>query len=227
MTFRAASIGLVAVLAGLGLAHLAPGGFAAAGTAIVRQAQAAPMSRAEARRLAANLAELGRALFFDPALSASGQMSCATCHSPDHAFGSANALPVQLGGSDMRQHGLRAVPSLKYLQVVPQFTEHFFDNEDEADEAVDNGPSGGLMWDGRVDSGHAQAAFPLLSPFEMGNSGPAEVVARARGRLRCTPASNLWRRHSQGSGRSLRRPPQGLRSLRAGLSDLLSVQQQI
>ena len=54
-------------------------------------------------------------------------MACATCHDPNHAFGPANALPVQLGGGDLRQPGLRAVPSLKYLQVVPQFTEHFFD----------------------------------------------------------------------------------------------------
>ena len=106
-------------------------------------------------------------------------MACATCHDPNHAFGPANALPVQLGGGDLRQPGLRAVPSLKYLQVVPQFTEHFFDNEDDSDESVDNGPSGGLMWDGRADSAHAQARFPLLSPFEMGNLTPDTVVTNA------------------------------------------------
>lgn len=154
-----------------------PPGTAPHGTVLVGQAMAAPMSRAEARRLAAQLSELGHDLFFDPTLSASGQMACATCHSPDHAMGPANALAVQLGGGDLHQPGLRAVPSLKYLQVVPQFTEHFFDNEDDADESVDNGPSGGLMWDGRADSAHAQASFPLLSPFEMGNATPEEVVA--------------------------------------------------
>lgn len=88
-------------------------------------------------------------------------------------------MPVQQGGADLRQPGLRAVPSLKYLQAVPQFTEHYFDSEDDADESVDNGPSGGLMWDGRADSGHAQAAFPLLSPFEMANATPGELVAHA------------------------------------------------
>jgi cytochrome c peroxidase len=136
------------------------------------------MSRAEARRLAAELGALGRAMFFDPAMSASGRMACATCHSPDHAFGPPNALAVQLGGSDMRQPGLRAVPSLKYLQVVPQFTEHFFDNEDEADESIDNGPTGGLTWDGRADRGSEQARIPLLSEFEMGNGDPQTVAAR-------------------------------------------------
>lgn len=179
MRGRTAKAALLALVVGLGAAGLAPGRNAAHDPVFVGQAAAATMSRAEARQQAARLSALGRALFFDPALSASGQMACATCHDPSHAFGPANALPVQLGGGDLRQPGLRAVPSLKYLQVVPQFTEHFFDNEDDADESVDNGPSGGLMWDGRADSGHAQASFPLLSPFEMGNATPDQVVANA------------------------------------------------
>src|SRR5690242_741153 len=35
-------------------------------------------------------AELGRQLFFDTALSASKRMSCASCHSPAHAYGPPN-----------------------------------------------------------------------------------------------------------------------------------------
>lgn len=79
----------------------------------------------------------------------------------------------------MADPGVRAVPSLKYLQAVPQFTEHFFDSEDEADESIDNGPTGGLTWDGRVDRGSGQARIPLLSPFEMGNASAEDVVHRA------------------------------------------------
>ena len=71
-------------------------------------------------------------------------------------------LAVQLGGKDMRQPGMRAVPSLKYLQVVPQFTEHYFESDDEGDDSIDNGPTGGLTWDGRVDRGRDQARIPLL-----------------------------------------------------------------
>ncbi|HXP05716.1 MAG TPA: cytochrome-c peroxidase, partial [Stellaceae bacterium] len=97
------------------------------------------------------MTELGRALFSDPALSASGKLSCASCHDPAHAFGPANDLPVQFGGADLQQPGLRATPSLRYLQSVPQFTEHYFDSEEEGDPSVDNGPTGGLTWDGRVD----------------------------------------------------------------------------
>jgi len=78
----------------------------------------------------------------------------------------------------MRQSGLRAAPSLTYLNAVPSFTEHHFDSEDEADESVDNGPTGGLTWDGRVDRARDQALIPLLSPFEMGNRDRAEVAGR-------------------------------------------------
>ena len=61
------------------------------------------------------VARLGRELFFDPRLSGSGRVSCASCHSPRHAYGPPNALPVQIGGSRMNRFGVRAVPSLEYL----------------------------------------------------------------------------------------------------------------
>src|SRR5271170_2369091 len=134
--------------------------------------------RAQVAHRVAALTALGRQMFTDPLLSASGRMSCATCHSPSHAFGPPNALAVQLGGRDMRQSGLRAVPSLEYLQATPPFTEHFFDSDDAADDSVDNGPTGGLTWDGRVDRGRDQARIPLLSPFEMANQDPAGFAAR-------------------------------------------------
>jgi cytochrome c peroxidase len=139
-----------------------------------------PLTRAEAYRRAAELADLGRRMFFDTSLSASGRMACASCHDPASAFGPANAAAVQLGGPHGDRPGLRAVPSLRYLQATPQFTEHFFDSEDEADESVDNGPTGGLMWDGRADRARDQARVPLTSPFEMANADPAAVAARLK-----------------------------------------------
>ncbi len=136
------------------------------------------VSRTDVYQRAQALEALGRKLFFDASLSASGKMSCASCHSPYHALGPPNDLAVQLGGKDMKQPGLRAVPSLKYLQAAPQFTEHFFESEDDGDESIDNGPTGGLTWDGRVDYGLDQAKLPLLSPFEMANAHAADVVAK-------------------------------------------------
>lgn len=132
----------------------------------------------ERRPDAAMLTELGRALFFERALSASGRMSCASCHDPAHAFGPANGQPVQRGGADGRQPGVRAVPSLRYQQDTPPFSEHF--NDTDGDDSVDQGPTGGRGWDGRASSAHEQASVPLLSAFEMANGSASEVVARLR-----------------------------------------------
>ncbi|KWR76641.1 cytochrome-c peroxidase [Cupriavidus sp. IDO] len=121
---------------------------------------------------------LGKALFFDQTLSASGKLSCASCHSPDHAYGPPNDLSVQLGGADMRRTGVRAAPSLRYEQNVPPFTEHFHEND--GNDSEDQGPTGGHNWDGRASSTHEQARIPLLSAHEMANQDPAAVVARVR-----------------------------------------------
>ncbi len=164
MVYRVRGIWLCSVLAAIFAGH-------AAQTALPRPA-------AYQRALA--LANLGRKMFFDPALSGSGKLSCASCHDPAFAYGPPNAMPVQRGGSTMLQWGRRAAPSLKYLQIVPQFTEHYFDSETTGDDSVDGGPTGGLTWDGRVDRGRKQARIPLLSPYEMANHSPARVVASAR-----------------------------------------------
>jgi cytochrome c peroxidase len=126
----------------------------------------------------AAMAAVGRALFFDPALSASGKLACATCHSPTFAFGPAGELPVQRGGANNARPGMRAVPSLTYTQNIPPFTEHFFDSE--GDDSIDQGPAGGRTWDGRAQSAHDQARVPLLSSFEMANASPEAVAARVQ-----------------------------------------------
>ncbi|HVO46540.1 MAG TPA: hypothetical protein VMT29_09410 [Steroidobacteraceae bacterium] len=58
-----------------------------------------------------------------------------------------------------------AVPSLRYTQNVPVFTEHFF--EDDGNDSEDQGPAGGRTWDGRAQSAHDQARLPLFSTLEM------------------------------------------------------------
>jgi cytochrome c peroxidase len=141
----------------------------------------APYSR---RYDVAALTEIGRAMFFDPKLSASGRVSCASCHDPAHAYGPPNALAVQPSGALSTQAGkvssagLRVAPSLRYLQSVPPFSEHHFDND--GDDSIDMGPTGGHTWDGRADSAHEQARLPLLSLAEMGNADAEAVVAALR-----------------------------------------------
>ncbi|PLP99704.1 cytochrome-c peroxidase [Cupriavidus pauculus] len=126
----------------------------------------------------AQLTALGKALFFDPSLSVSGKQSCATCHSPEHAYGPPNNLSVQLGGADMARTGVRAAPSLRYVQNVPAYTDHY--RENDGNDAEDQGPTGGHNWDGRAGSTHDQARIPLLSGHEMANGEPRVVVERLR-----------------------------------------------
>jgi cytochrome c peroxidase len=137
-------------------------------------------SYAQARARTALLRDVGRRIFSDPTFSASGRQSCASCHDPARRYNPPNALDVQLGGAALRDQGLRAPPTLTYLNRVPPYDNHHYDSEEEADGSVDNGPTGGLTWDGRVDTGAQQAAIPLTSPLEMANS-KAGVAAAARG----------------------------------------------
>ncbi len=140
---------------------------------------AAPTARADGPPAARDVAELGRLIFFDPSLSASGRMSCASCHSPAHAYGPPNGLAAQYGGPDLRRQGTRAVPSLRYvLNRTPVWTHVQAASAAERLADADNAPSGGFGWDGRVDRLRDQAAFPLLNPDEMANRSPAEVAAK-------------------------------------------------
>jgi cytochrome c peroxidase len=144
------------------------------------------------------MALLGRKLFYDASLSGSGQLSCASCHNPAHAYAPANILSVQLGGTDMHQMGVRAVPSLTYLYRQPNFSIGPDNpvNEDtnllEAAELAETHslapkqsigksrlvPQGGLFWDGRVDTLQQQAGGPLFNPLEMAAGSKAEVFAK-------------------------------------------------
>jgi cytochrome c peroxidase len=125
----------------------------------------------------AEMRAVGRALFFAPELSASGKLACATCHAPDFAFGPPNDLATQLGGVDGKLVGTRAAPSLRYLETVPRFNEHY---EDDDAEGVDQGPAGGFTWDGRAPTTHDQARLPLFSSLEMANDSADPLIARLR-----------------------------------------------
>jgi cytochrome c peroxidase len=138
------------------------------------------LSRAEVLRRVKAMTVVGSQMFSDASLSGSGKMSCASCHSAQVAYSPPNALDVQLGGKDGKQPGVRGVPGLKYLQTTPAFTLHYYESEDDGDESIDNGPTGGLTWDGRASQLHDQARIPLLSNYEMANDNADDVVTKAR-----------------------------------------------
>lgn len=124
------------------------------------------------------LSELGRKIFFDPGLSASGKQACASCHNPAHAYGPANAMPVQKGGPALKDTGFRNTPALRYLHAPFAFTEQHIDLLDGNGQPP--GPAGGRTWDGRVNPAREQALMPLLDAKEMANKNLSEVVARLR-----------------------------------------------
>ncbi len=150
------------------------------------------------------MAQLGRKLFFDPSLSGSGEISCASCHSPAHAYGPPGKNSVMFGGPSDQTAGFRAVPSLRYLYRQPPFSigpDPQGDNDKvvslarQAQRAKGHAPikksallplasasnlvpQGGLFWDGRVDTLQQQAMGPLFNPAEMDAGTPAEVDAK-------------------------------------------------
>ena len=137
---------------------------------------------------------LGRRALLRPGSVRLGQLSCASCHDPAHAFGPPNDLPVQLGGTDLTQPGLRAAPSLKYLQAVPQFTEHYFESEDEGDRQHRQWP------DRRADLGRARRPRPRSGASAAavavrdGQSGRSVAVAAVRRAPRAARAARDFRR---------------------------------
>lgn len=124
-------------------------------------------------------AALGKKIFFDKSLSASGRMACATCHDPRYAYGPPNGLAVQHGGPDMKNPDYRAVPSLRYvLNYVPRWSHAQATNEIERLTEPEEVPAGGYTWDGRFNSLHAQAMFPFFSPVEMDNASAAVLALK-------------------------------------------------
>jgi cytochrome c peroxidase len=166
-----------AMLAAALLVWAAAAGAAAGGDAAPGAAAPFYLNSFDKTPTAEALTAIGRELFFDRGLSASGALACASCHDPAHAFAAPNGRAVPRGGADRGQPGVRAVPSLMYEQNMPPFTEHFFDSGEEND-GVDQGPAGGTLWDGRAQSAHEQARLPLLSEFEMANASTDGVVAK-------------------------------------------------
>jgi len=94
------------------------------------------------------LARLGEDLFFDPILSASGQIACASCHHPDMAF--TDGVRASIGHD--RQQGRRNAPTLL----------------DKADQTV-------FMWDGAAMSLEHQALMPISNPIEMAETQAALI----------------------------------------------------
>jgi cytochrome c peroxidase len=122
--------------------------------------------------MAAELAELGEALFFDTNLSANRTQACATCHNPATAFtdsrdgGVGGAVSL---GDDAVSLGDRNTPTITYATLIPEF------GRDNAGEIA-----GGAFHDGRAANLVDQAGQPFTNPIEMALPNSAAVVERVR-----------------------------------------------
>ena len=96
-------------------------------------------------------AEFGHRLFFDKRLSANGQISCASCHRPEHFF--TDGLEVAEGLGTGKRNTMSVVGAVY---------------------------SPWLFWDGRKDSLWSQALSPLENPLEHGGSRMQLVHAIAQ-----------------------------------------------
>lgn len=104
-------------------------------------------------RLNPDRVHLGKVLFFDPRLSSSGFLSCASCHNP--AMGWADGLGTGIG-HDFKKLS-RATPTILNTAFQPL-----------------------LMWDGRKNSLEQQALGPIEAPGEM-NMPLDELIRRLNG----------------------------------------------
>jgi cytochrome c peroxidase len=96
--------------------------------------------------------DLGRLLFFDPLLSADGDMACSSCHQPAKGF--SDGLPGSVGRNGFVMH--RSAPTLWNVGFLRE-----------------------LFWDARASSLEEQLEGPLFSSVEMANT-PAQLLASLR-----------------------------------------------
>ncbi len=95
--------------------------------------------------------QLGRMLFFDPILSGTRNVSCASCHNPGLSWADGRKLAAGVGQMELH------TPTLIDVAWVPV-----------------------LGWDGKYRSLESVAFGPLLAPLNMNNTEP-EIISRLTG----------------------------------------------
>ena len=117
------------------------------------------------------LSDLGRQIFNDKSLSASGKIACSSCHDPTFGHASNPLLGATVkGGVDGLQPGTRNVPTLGYLRFASSLNVNVAENE----------ITGGLNWDGSANSLLEQAQRPFLSAHEMANITPSAFAGKLK-----------------------------------------------
>lgn len=133
--------------------------------------------------------ELGRLLFFDPILSATREVACATCHHP--TFGWADARPTPLGvharGLGPDRMLVKGAEFLPLRRNTPTILNVAF-NGIESGKPFDPAKSP-MFWDNRVEGLEAQSLIPVRSREEMRGDACTEneAVSSMVARLKAIP----------------------------------------
>lgn len=123
-----------------------------------------------------DMATLGRVLFYDKALSSTGEVSCASCHKQELAFADDKALSIGV-------NGLRSERNSLALGSVVSFAA-YYGNDFFGTFGVP------FMWDNRFGTARDQARAAFTSTNEMGMTMP-QVIQTLRDKPHYAP---LFRR---------------------------------
>ncbi|MFT4961263.1 MAG: cytochrome c peroxidase [Paracoccaceae bacterium] len=154
----------------------------------------------------ADEARLGQMLFFDPILSGSKTVSCATCHHPRFATSDGLSLGIGDGGSGLgpdRVVGDKNLPEQRIPRNSPalfnlgatEFISFFHDGRLQGDVNRPSGirtPLGQDMAQGFASALSAQAMFPVLSGDEMAGHYSESDVAQAVRQGFMTGPDGVW-----------------------------------
>jgi cytochrome c peroxidase len=123
---------------------------------------------------------LGKLLFFDPILSGSRDVACASCHHPDFGYADGRPLPTGVGG---RGIGPKRTDGTLVKRNSPTVLNVAFNGIVDPSAPYDP-TQAPMFWDVRVRGLEAQALAPIESLEEMrssgvtGGGGVAAAVAR-------------------------------------------------
>ncbi len=150
--------------------------------------EALPLSAALPSDTPAKIA-LGRLLFFDPILSATGDVACATCHHPQHGWADARSTPlgVHASGIGPSRKLIQGAAFLPLTRNTPTILNTAF-NGIESGKPFDPSKSP-MFWDNRVQSLEAQALVPIRQNAEMRSDvcNEADAVPAMVKRLQSIP----------------------------------------
>jgi len=115
--------------------------------------------------------ELGRLLFWDPILSGSEEVSCASCHHPDFGYGDGLERSIGVGGKGL---GPNRRPGQLVARNAPTIVNTAFNGIDV--ERVYDQRTAPMFWDNRNLSLEEQAIQPILSAVEMRGTQISETA---------------------------------------------------